>query len=267
MPNHHPYSRREFRRRLGVWLRRNLKLVAGVAVGFLGVVAFVTGLLLATMAESSFRSWLLGAIQIGMLAAYLHIVHTAFLAHDADAIRHVRGAWGEDNTRDELQRAKHKKLIWGWVDSLTLQHGDIDHLVVTRNGGLVAVDSKWRSQANDTVDMARAAQKVRLRAEGLTRDLLKGDARGARRAKINPLSVTSVVVLWGAAQHGVPERASVDGIEFVAGRRFADWLAQLDGQAVDKAAAADILRSLEARRSVTEKALATSTADWTTRAR
>ena len=267
MPKHHPYSRLEFRRRLGVWLRRNLKLVAGVAAGFSGLVAVVTALLLATMAESSFRSWLLGAIQIGMLAAYLHIVHTAFLAHDADAIRHVRGAWGEDNTRDELQRAKRKKLIWGWVDSLTLQHGDIDHLVVTRNGGLVAIDSKWRSQANDTVNMARAAQKVRLRAEGLTRDLLKGDFRGARRAKINPLSVTSVVVLWGAAQHGVPEHASVDGIQFVAGRRFAGWLAQLNGQPVDRAAAIDILRSLEARRSVTDKALATSRADRTTQIR
>ncbi|WP_166389739.1 nuclease-related domain-containing protein [Nocardioides ochotonae] len=100
----------------------------------------------------------------------------AFLAHDAEAIWHVRGAWGEDNTRDELQRAKRKRLVWAWVDSVTLQAGDIDHLVVTRNGGLVAIDSKWRSKINDAADMARAAQKVRLRAEGLTRDLLKGDA-------------------------------------------------------------------------------------------
>lgn len=266
MPKHHPYSRREFRRRLGVWLRRNLKLVVGVAVGCLGLVAIVTALLLITMAESSFRSWLLGAFQTGMLAAYLHLIHIAFLAHDSEAIHHVRGAWGEDNTRDELQRAKRKKLIWGWVDSLTLQHGDIDHLVVTRHGGLVAVDSKWRSQAHDTVDMARAAKKVQLRAEGLTRDLLKGNVRGARRAKTNPLSVTPVVVLWGAAQRGVPEHARVDGIEFVAGRQFADWLAQLNGQPVDKSAAVDILRSLEARRSTTDKALATTTIKEPTRA-
>ena len=166
MAKHHPYSRRHFRRRLGVWLRLNLNLVLVVALGFVGLVAGVTTLRLAAMAESSFRSWLLGAIPTGMLAAYLHIVHLAFLAHDAEAIRHVRGAWGEDNTRDELQRAKRKKVIWGWVDSLTLQHGDIDHLVVTRRGGLVAIDSKWRSQANDTVDMARSAKKVRLRAGG-----------------------------------------------------------------------------------------------------
>lgn len=248
MPKNHPYSRLEFRRRLLAWLRRNLKLVACTAVGLVASVALVTWLLLATMPASTFRSWFLGVLQTGVVATYLHVLYAAFLAHDADAIRHVRGAWGEDNTRSELQRAERMRLVWGWVDSLTLQHGDIDHLVVTRHGGLVAMDSKWRSQVSDKADMARAAQKVRLRAEGLTRDLLRGNSRGTRRAKVNPLSVTSVVVLWGPAQHGVPEGASVDGIEFIAGRSLVDWLARLDGQPVEKAAAADILRSLEDRR-------------------
>jgi hypothetical protein len=265
MSKHHPYSRREFRRRLGVWLRRNLRLVAGLTVGLVALIAVVTGLLLATMPASAFRSWLLGALQTGTIAVYLHTLHTAFLAHDVHAIRHVRGAWGEDNTRSELQRAKHRKLVWDWVDSLSLQNGDIDHLVVTRRGGLVAVDSKWRSAISDTVDMARAAQRVRLRAEALTRDLLKGETRGTRRAKVNPLSVTSVVVLWGAAQHGVPDGASVDGIEFIAGRKFVDWLARLDGEPVDRAAAAGIVRSLEARRAATDKALAAQAANGTTR--
>jgi hypothetical protein len=88
----------------------------------------------------------------------------------------------------------------------------------------------------------------------VTRDLLRGTARGARRAKVNPLSVTSVVVLWGPAQYGVPDGASVDGIEFIAGRKFVEWLARLDGQPVDRAAAADIVRSLEFRRTATEQA-------------
>lgn len=254
MSKHHPYSRREFRRRLLIWLRRNLTLVAGLTVGLTVVLVVTTGLLLTTGIHSGFKWWLLGSLQTTMVAAYLHMLHTGFLAHDAEAIRHVRGAWGEDNTRSELQRSKRKRLVWGWVDSLGLQHGDIDHLVVTRNGGLVAVDSKWRSQASDTADMARAAKRVRHRAEGVTRDLLKGTTRGARRSRVNPLSVTSVVVLWGPAQHGVPDGASVDGIEFIAGRKFVDWLSRLDGQPVDRAAAADIVRSLEARRAATEKA-------------
>ncbi|MGE3379299.1 MAG: hypothetical protein AB7I40_13590 [Nocardioides sp.] len=261
MSKHHPYSRLEFRRRLRFWLRRNLKLVAGFTVGLFVSIAIVVGVLLATMPATALMWWLLGALPTAMVAAYLHLLHFGFLAHDSEAIWHVRGAWGEDNTRSELHRAKRRRLVWGWVDSLGLVNGDIDHLVVTRKGGLVAVDSKWRSKINDTAEMARAAQKVRLRAEGLTRDFLKGDARGSRRAKGNPLSVTSVVVLWGTAQHGVPDGAKVDGIEFVAGRRFVDWLAKLDGQAVDKAAAADIVRKLEGRRAMTDRARAARSLD------
>ncbi|NPD04100.1 hypothetical protein HN031_05315 [Nocardioides sp. zg-1308] len=165
---------------------------------------------------------------------------------------------GEDNTRDELRRAKRKKLVWGWIDSFGLQAGDIDHLVVTRRGGLVAVDSKWRSRVDDATEMARAAQKVRLRAEALTRDFLKGDSRGSRRAKVNPLSVTSVVVLWGPAQHGIPDGASIDGIEFIAGRKLVHWLRRLDGEHVDEAAADDVLRQLEARRASTKSRSAAS---------
>lgn len=265
MPKHHPYSRLEFRRRLSVWLWRNLKLVAALTIGLFASIALIVGVLLATMPASAFMWLLLGALPTAMVATYLHLLHTGFLAHDADAIRHVRGAWGEDNTRSELHRAKRKRLVWGWVDSLGLLYGDIDHLVVTRRGGLVAVDSKWRSRINDAADMARAAQRVRLRAEGLTRDLLKGDSRGTRRAKSNPLSVTSVVVLWGDAQHGVPGGAKVDGIEFIAGRKFLDWLAQLDGQHVDRAAAADIVRSLELRRALTDRARAARVAEERTR--
>lgn len=248
MPKHQPYSRLEFRRRLKAWIMRNVKLVGAVTAGLIASIALVVGILLLTAPSSRLSWWLLGALPTAMTAVYLHLLHTAFLAHDAEAIWHVRGAWGEDNTRDELRRAKRRRVVWGWVDSLALPVGDIDHLVVTRRGGLVAVDSKWRSRINDAAEMARAAQKVRLRAEALTRDLLKGDSRGARRAKVNPLSVTAVVVLWGPAQHGVPEGATVDGIEFVAGRNLVAWLRRLDGYAVDQTAADDVVRQLEARR-------------------
>lgn len=248
MPKHQPYSRLEFRRRLKAWILRNVKLVGAVTVGLIASIALVVGLLLLAAPSSRFSWWVLGAVPTAMVAAYLHLLHTAFIAHDAEAIWHVRGAWGEDSTRDELRRAKRKKVVWGWVDSLKMPVGDIDHLVVTRRGGLVAVDSKWRSRINDAAEMARAAQKVRIRAEALTRDLLKGDSRGTRRARINPLSVTAVVVLWGPAQHGVPEGATVDGIEFVAGRNFVAWLRRLEGHTVDQAAGDDVVRHLEARR-------------------
>ncbi|NYD43233.1 hypothetical protein [Nocardioides panaciterrulae] len=212
-----------------------------------------TFLVTVLLTPTAFTWWLLGVFQATLVAAYLHILHSAFLATDREAIWHLRGAWGEDNTRSELQRAKRKGLIWGWVDSINLQAGDLDHLVVTRRGGLVAIDSKWRNQARDTVDMAQAARRVRTRAEGLAQSLLKAE-RGARhRAKENPLRVVPVVVLWGAAQHDVPEQARVEGIDFVAGRRLLAWLRTLDGEPVDKGAAADVIDRLEKYRASTRE--------------
>jgi hypothetical protein len=228
-------------------------LIAGATAVVLALIAAETVLITVILTPTAFTWWLLGVFHTTVVAAYLHILHAAFLATDREAIWHLRGAWGEDNTRSELQRAKRKRLIWGWVDSITLQAGDLDHLVVTRRGGLVAIDSKWRNRASDTVEMAQAARRVRTRAEGLAQSLLKAE-RGARhRAKENPLRVVPVVVLWGAAQHEMPEHARVDGIDFVAGRRLLTWLRTLDGERVDKSAAADVIDRLEKYRAATSE--------------
>jgi hypothetical protein len=122
---------------------------------------------------------------------------------------------------------------------------------VSRRGGLIALDSKWRNQANDTPAMAQAANKARLRAEALTQTLLTRQRAARHRARSNPLSVTPVVVVWGTAQHDVPDNARVDGIEFVAGRKLIGWLSKLDGQPVDEAAASDMLERLEGYRAAT----------------
>jgi hypothetical protein len=220
-------------------------MIVWVTTGVVVLIAAETILFTAILTPTAFTWWLLGLFQATVVAIYLHALHAAFLAHDREAIWHLRGAWGEDNTRSELQRAKRKRLIWGWVDSIDLQAGDLDHLVVTRRGGLVAIDSKWRNEATDTVDMAQAAHRVRLRAEGVARTVLKAE-RGARhRGKSNPLRVIPVVVLWGAAQHHVPDRAQVSGIDFVPGRRLLRWLRTLDGEPVDKLAARDVIERLE----------------------
>lgn len=250
MTKFRPYSSRELRRRFAGWVRQNLKTVFVLTTGTIGLLIALTILVVLLMPESGFKWYALGSLHAGVIAAYLHLLRSAFLAHDREAIRHLRGAWGEDNTRTELQRAKRKRLVWGWVDSITLQAGDLDHLVVTRQGGLVALDSKWRNQhtAHDALDMARAASRARLRAEGLAQTLLKSQ-RGARhRARSNPLTVRPAVVLWGAAQHNVPDGAEIDGIEFVPGRRLLEWLRRLEGQPVTKDAAAELLELLNAYR-------------------
>jgi hypothetical protein len=251
MTKYRPYSRRESRRLLGLWATRNLKVLVVLTAGVIGLLALETFLLTMVSTPNAFSWWLLGALQATAVTVCLHALHVTFLASEREAIWHLRGAWGEDNTRSELQRARRKRLIWGWVDSISLQAGDLDHLVVTRHGGLVAVDSKWRYQATDTVDMARAANKARLRAEALAQSLLKGDRSARHRAKINPLRVTPVVVLWGAAQEGVPDGARVDDIEFVSGRRFVAWLSKLEGEPVTEAAAADVVKRLAGFRAAT----------------
>lgn len=245
MTKYHPYSRREFRRRFAGWARSNAWLITWLTAGLGVLLAAETFLLIGVGTPGPVSWWLLGAVQAGMVALYLHLLHNAFLANDREAIRHLRGAWGEDNTRSELQMAKRRRVIWGWVDSITLQNGDIDHLVVTRRGGLVAIDTKWRSDTHDVIDMARAAHRAKSRAEALAQTVLTRE-RGARhRSKDNPLSVTPVVVLWGAAQHTLPDGARSDGIDFIPGRSLRRWLATLDSEPVSKAAATDLIQRLE----------------------
>lgn len=60
------------------------------------------------------------------------------------------------------------------------------------------------------------------------------------------VAVTPAVVLWGAAQHEVPDGSLVrDGVHFVAGRHLLDWLSSLEHDAVDKAAAKDLAKRLK----------------------
>ena len=246
MTKFEPYSRRVLRRRRAEWLRRNTVVVTVVVLGLAVILSFSTFVVVATM-TGGLRWYLLGVVHAGLTATGLHLVHSAFLANDREALWHLRGAWGEDNTRSELQRAKRRRLIWGWVDSINLQAGDLDHVVITRRAGLVAVDSKWRNQvtAADTTDMARAARKAKARAEGLARTVLRSERSAKHRAKIQSLTVTPVVVVWGAAQATVPDGAVLDGVSFVAGRKLVSWLRDLDGETVSKDAAHDALHRLE----------------------
>jgi hypothetical protein len=110
------YPARQLRCRRNAWIRRNLGVVALIAVGVLALCGLVS--VLSLTIPMPFRLYMLGATQAGLIAAALHLVNSAFFAHDQGAVWQMRGAWGEDNTRSELQRAKRKRLIWGWVDSV-----------------------------------------------------------------------------------------------------------------------------------------------------
>jgi hypothetical protein len=165
--------------------------VVVVVVGGLLVMAALVTMILWTI-PGSMRWYLLGLAHAGLAAAGLHLLNSAFMAHDPQAMSYVRGAWGDDNTRTELEQARRTRLVWGWVDSIELQVGDIDHLVVTRHGGVVAIDSKWRNQTTDedVAAVADSAPRAGLPAEGLLRTLLKAERRRRHHARTQPLSVS-----------------------------------------------------------------------------
>lgn len=247
------FPRGELRRLRMAWLRRNIVAVSLLLAGFIlfaGVASF-----LVVAAEISGRWYILGLLQAGLAASALHVVNTAFLAHERRAVLQLRGAWGEDNTRSELQKAKRRRLVWGWVDSITLQAGDLDHVVITRSGGIVVLDSKWRSEVTPGIvaEMTASAQRTRVRTEALARTLLKSDRSARHRARAQPVTVTPAVVLWGAARHTVPSGHIVDGVHFLDGRELIRWLRQQDGQDVTRDAAADIIERLKQYRAVSLK--------------
>ena len=204
--------------------------------------------------------YIVGLTHAALIGICAHGLHTGFLLSDQDGIKHLRGAYGEENTRDELKTAKRRRLIWCWVDSIGLERGDLDHFVVSRRGGVLVLDSKWRNQvtAGDTQAMAEAARRVKLRAEAVARSLLKGE-RSRHPARVDSVGVRPVVVLWGAAQHRVPGGVTqVDGIDFVAGRHLRRWLRQLEGDLVSRAAAAQLEERLLEFREVVRRSKATS---------
>lgn len=248
-----PYPRQAYNRLFQSWARRNVMALGVLSVGVLAFLALETITFVYLMPDSDVSWWLLGILQAALVGVALHLVNAAFLAHEREAIWQLRGAWGEDATRDELGRARRKRLIWGWVDSIGLEAGDLDHVVVTRNGGLLSIDSKWRSDGRDADAMARSAGRARRRAEGVAQGLLKSE-RGSHRAKGRAVTVRPLVVIWGPAQHQVPEQFEVDGIPFVGGRRLLAWLANLDGEPVSPDAAKDALQQLEKYRSRTWEA-------------
>lgn len=243
------YPARQLRHRRNAWMRRNAKIVGLVVVGTIALGAFAIVCLLTVPLPA--RLYVLGVTHASLVAAGLHLLNSAFLAHDQQAVWQLRGAWGEDNTRSELQRAKRKRLIWGWVDSVELQAGDIDHIVVTRRGGLVVIDSKWRNQITreDLPVMAASSRKAALRAEGVLRSVLKRESGARHRTSAKPVTVTAAVVLWGAARKGVPGDANVDGVRFLDGRQLLGWLAELDGREVPREAARDVIKLLNDYRS------------------
>lgn len=241
-----PYSRRVLDQLFQDWSKSNRRVLSAAAAVIIVAVAVLTVVMVVVPDDPGALSWyLLGVSHAALIASLVFAVHYLFIVHSPRAIHHVRGAWGEDNTRSELARAKRKGVIWGWVDSVPLQTGDIDHVVVTRRAGVVAIDSKWRSSLNpkDAHDLARAANSARVRTDGIARTVLSSE-HGEHRARVRPVQVRSVIALWGANPDELPH-GGVDGVPIVTGREIVPWLRQLRGDPVDEDAAKELIRLVE----------------------
>jgi hypothetical protein len=183
------------------------------------------------------HGYVLGLIHAGALGVYAVAVTSTFFAHTR-AVGLMAGAWGEDLTRDELDKARRRRLVWGSVHGVATAGGDVDHLVVTRSGGVLAVDSKWRNDPDrdDLVRDAAAATAAARRAQLVLRSLH------------HPVAVTPVVAVWGAGRRSVPAAAEVDGVPFVDGGQLVRWMGSLSSQPVDRDTARRLLRDLRSFR-------------------
>jgi hypothetical protein len=92
-----PYSRREFRHRFASWARHNAWLIAGLTAGLMVLLAVETILLVGVGTPGPVSWWLLGAVQAGMIALYLHVLHNAILrwrgSEGASATLRRRSPW------------------------------------------------------------------------------------------------------------------------------------------------------------------------------
>ncbi|MFD0808263.1 hypothetical protein ACFQ0K_19375 [Nocardioides caeni] len=127
---------------------------------------------------------------------------------------------------------------------------------MTRSGGVVVLDSKWRSSVdvNAVAEMTASAKKAAVRAQALARSMLTAECGAKHRARQQPVRVQAAVVLWGAVRGTVPDGKVIDGVRFVDDRKLIDWLLQLDGPPVPHEAAKHLLEQLKVYRETAFKA-------------
>lgn len=242
-----PYSRDAFNREYRAFRRRNAQQLVVFTLAMLALVALLTWWQVATAGDRRFTWYIVGLIHAGVAAGLVVAPRQLFLMMNPKAVHQLRGAWGEDNTRDVLAKARRRRHIWGSVDSIWTERGDVDHLVVARRGGLVAIDSKWYTeitpqrleQATRAASHACRQAGLVLRAEGL----LNVD-RAAKHSTQTTITITPLVVIWGA-QEDVPPDTRVNDVEVIAGSDLLSWLKALDHELIDKRPASELIELLE----------------------
>ena len=141
----------------------------------------------------------------------------------------------ETSTADLLRTAKREHQVWGWVDDVEVQGAEVDHLVVTREGGPVAIDSRWSSDELTPELLAADAQRALLASRRASSML--------QTRNLTP-AVRPLLVYWGSIQSDVKKLTvrNLEGVEFLAGRELRAWLRMQNGRPVERAEAHRILK-------------------------
>jgi hypothetical protein len=202
-----PRSFAERRLRSALWrfLRGNV-LVLLVFLSIIGASVLAVFLLVS--------GYLRGLFHGIAVATAVFAVWQLFLVQGGHMFR-LSGIWGEDNTRDVLRGAKRRGLIYGWIDNLEIQGGDVDHLVIAP-WGLVAIDSKWHTSSLDQASVERDCSRA-LAAARRARLILRSEKHAGEPE--------TVVAIWGAQQLDVPAAGMQrEGVTIVRGRNLRGWL-------------------------------------------
>ncbi|TDX03094.1 nuclease-like protein [Kribbella sp. VKM Ac-2566] len=149
------------------------------------------------------HGYLLGAAHGATVTFFVAAVRHLFLVCTGTT-RELSGAYGEDNTRDVLRRARRKRHIWNSIDNLEIQSGDFDHLVIAP-AGIYAIDSKWH--ATDLTDAVLDRDVATARAAARRANLI------LRSVHLQALEAQPLVVVWGRGQRDYP-RQDVSSTEY-----------------------------------------------------
>lgn len=179
-----PYPQRELSREFVRFAESKARAIVILGVGVLAIGGVVTTLLVFFEPHGPMLWYLLGALHAMLLAMALGMVGLLFLASSSRGVTFLRGVLGEGNTKDFLDAAM-RRTIWGYVAGVATAGGDIDHLVVTRRAGVLAVDSKWRNEVTPAgiEDMAGSARSAAKRAESIMRSEHVGVLKRERGVK------------------------------------------------------------------------------------
>lgn len=206
------YARGEVRRSQRDFMRRQWRLLGGVALGISAAAA-----LGAVIAPNDFeRGLLLGGGLTAAAAAVAHFV-TVLTGSGARSMGEAAEQWTAQELRPLLDHG------WRLVNHVSLRgKADIDHVLVGP-GGLYVLETKWSATPYkltppDAMALS-ASQSVCDQAADLTRALPRKAAVG---------DALPLLVLWGTAAERVrdeaaPVRVGATGARVIAGGKIREW--------------------------------------------